>query len=88
MVAMIVSQAVIGLATWYVRYGFPSWGVVAQTGSLTQIVISSAHKVVGMLTLMASVLNVVCAIAVQPPVSKALPTGPRPYEGSMMGAAT
>lgn len=88
MVAMVVSQAVIGLATWYVRYGFPSWGVVAQTGSLTQIVISSAHKVVGMMTLMTSVLNVVCAIAVQPTASKALPTESQRFESTMMGAAT
>jgi heme A synthase len=88
MVAMVVAQAGIGLATWYVRYGFPLWGVVAQNGSLTQIIMSSAHKVVGMLTLMTSVLNVVCAIAVQPKVSKSVSTEPQRIEGTMMGAAT
>lgn len=88
MVAMVVSQALVGLATWYVRYGFPIWGVVAQNGSLYQIVISSAHKVVGMLTLMTSVLNVVCAVAVQPPASQTVDSRSRSFEGSMMGAAT
>jgi len=88
MVIMVVSQAVVGLATWYVRYGFPIWGVVAQNGSLSQIVISSAHKVVGMLTLMTSVLNVVCAVAVQPRASEVISPSSRSFEGSMMGAAT
>lgn len=88
MVAMVVSQALVGLATWYVRYGFPIWGVVAQNGSLSQIVISSAHKVVGMLTLMTSVLNVVCTVAVQPPASQTVDSRSRSFEGSMMGAAT
>lgn len=88
MVAMVISQALVGLATWYVRYGFPIWGVVAQNGSLSQIVISSAHKVVGMLTLMVSVLNVVCTVAAQPPASDAVSTNSRSFKSSMMGAAT
>jgi heme a synthase len=59
-------QSLIGLATWYVKYGIPSWGVVAQQDSLPQIVICSLHKVIGLLTLMTSVLTVVCCRALQP----------------------
>jgi cytochrome c oxidase assembly protein subunit 15 len=88
MVFMVIGQALVGLATWYFRYGFPMWGVVAQQGSLSQIISSSAHKVVGMLTLMTSVLNVVCALAVQPPVSEVNSSRSESFEGSMMGAAT
>ncbi len=59
-------QSLIGLVTWYVKYGIPSWGVVAQQDSLPQIVICSLHKVIGLLTLMTSVLTVVCCGALRP----------------------
>ena len=65
-VALTVAQSLVGLATWYVKYGVPSWGVVAQQDSTPQIVICSLHKVVGMLTLMTSVLAVVCCWSVRP----------------------
>jgi len=66
LVGLTVAQSLVGLATWYVKYGLPSWGVVAQQDSTPQIVICSLHKVVGMLTLMTSVLAVVCCRAVMP----------------------
>ena len=65
-VGLAVTQSLIGLATWYVKYGVPSWGVVAQQDSLPQIIVCSLHKVVGLLTLMTSVLTVVCCWAVKP----------------------
>ncbi len=88
LILLLVSQGLLGLATWYVRYGVPSWGIVAQQDSLAQVVVCSLHKVVGMLTLMASVLSVVC-------VSSVLPVTPRrdlseraEFGGSVMGVAT
>ena len=63
---LTVSQSLIGLATWYVKYGVPSWGVVAQQDSSAQVVICSLHTIVGMLTLMTSVLAVFCCWAVKP----------------------
>lgn len=60
------AQSMIGLGTWYVKYGVPSWGVIAQQDSLPQVVICSLHKVVGLLTLMTSVITVVCCRALRP----------------------
>lgn len=60
LLGFVCAQCVLGLMTWYVRYGVPAWGVVATTESVLQITICSAHKVVGMLTLMMSVICVVC----------------------------
>ena len=66
LIGFTLVQSLIGLATWYFKYGVPSWGVVAQQDSLPQIVICSLHKVVGLLTLMTSVLTVVCCSALRP----------------------
>lgn len=66
LISLTVAQSAIGLGTWYVRYGLPSWGVVAQQDSTPQIVICSLHKVVGMLTLMTSVVTLVCCQSVKP----------------------
>lgn len=66
LVGLTVAQSLVGLATWYVKYGVPSWGVVAQQDSTPQIIICSLHKVVGMLTLMTSVLTVFCCWSVKP----------------------
>ncbi len=66
LIGFTLAQSLIGLATWYVKYGIPSWGVVAQQDSVPQIVICSLHKVVGLLTLMTSVLTVVCCKALRP----------------------
>jgi cytochrome c oxidase assembly protein subunit 15 len=87
LLALIVSQALLGLASWYVRFGVPSWGVVAELNSPAQIIVCSLHKIVGMLTLMTTVLNTVCAIAVQPRYADRA-FGSTTFEGSMMGAAT
>jgi cytochrome c oxidase assembly protein subunit 15 len=87
LLALIMSQALLGLASWYVRFGVPSWGVVAELNSPTQIIVCSLHKVVGMLTLMTTVLNTVCAIGVQPRCADRA-VGLTKFEGSMMGAAT
>ena len=87
LVGLVVSQGLLGLATWYVRYGVPSWGVVAQQESISQIVVCSLHKVVGMLTLMASVLSVVCVgsmlLAARGESAERVEFG-----GAVMGAAT
>ena len=66
LIGLAIVQSTIGLATWYVKYGLPSWGVVAQQDSLGQIIVCSLHKVVGMLTLMTSVVAVVCCWATKP----------------------
>jgi len=87
LVGLVISQGLLGLATWYVRYGVPSWGVVAQQESVSQIVVCSLHKVVGMLTLMTSVLSVVCVGSV---LSKAHSGSAERLEfgGAVMGGAT
>ena len=66
LVGLAVAQSVIGLATWYVKYGVPEWGVVAEQDSVAQIAVCSLHKVVGMTTLMTGVLSVFCCWAVRP----------------------
>ena len=66
LVGLTIAQSLIGLGTWYVKYGVPSWGVVAQQDSMPQIVVCSLHKVVGLLTLMTGVLTVICCRALKP----------------------
>lgn len=85
---LIVTQALLGLATWYVRFGVPSWGVVAEHNSVAQIIVCSLHKVVGMLTLMTSVVNLVCARSIQPFVADLRTTAGPKFESPMMGVAT
>ena len=87
LVSLVISQGLLGLATWSVRYGVPSWGVVAQQESVSQIVVCSLHKVVGMLTLMTSVLSVVCVGSV---LSKSQCESAErvKFSGAVMGAAT
>ena len=86
LLALVVVQALLGLASWYVRYGVPAWGVVAELNSPSQVIVCSLHKIVGMLTLMASFLNVVGVNLVQPRTADRL-TAPA-ASGSMVGAAT
>ena len=83
---LTVAQSMIGLMTWYVKYGIPSWGVVAQQDSLPQIVICSLHKVVGLLTLMTSVIALVCCRALAP--VKAVPAAAVSVGNSVAGAVT
>ncbi len=85
---LIVTQALLGLATWYVRFGVPSWGVVAEHNSMAQIVVCSLHKVVGMLTLMMSVMNMVCANSIQPLMTDRRTVDVRKFESPLMGVAT
>lgn len=66
LIGLIAAQALVGLGTWYVRYGVPAWGVVAQQDSTPQIVVCSLHKVLGLLTLMTGVISVFCCLSVRP----------------------
>lgn len=86
LIGLTVAQSLIGLATWYVKYGIPSWGVVAQQDSVPQIVICSLHKVVGLLTLMTSILTMICCRAVRPVRHNQNETVP--VANSVVGAAT
>jgi cytochrome c oxidase assembly protein subunit 15 len=88
LLGLVACQALLGLATWYVRYGVPAWGVVAVPNSLQQIAICSLHTVVGMLTLMVSVVNVVCACSVQSPSTDRVSAASRRFDGSIVGVAT
>ncbi len=88
LVGLVVSQVLLGLATWYVRYGVPSWGVVAAQESVSQIVVCSLHKVLGMLTLMVSVVSVVCANSVLPMSDRRETDRSAKFGASLMGVAT
>lgn len=87
-VVFVSLQMLLGLATWFVRYGVPSWGVVAEQESIPMVVICSLHKILGMLCLMTTVVSVVCVASIFPkrdiehqPVSV-------DFEASVMGVAT
>lgn len=88
LLVLIVTQALLGLATWYVRFGVPSWGVVAEHNSTAQIIVCSLHKVVGMLTLMTSVVNLVCTSSIQPLMTDRRTVDVPKFESPMMGVAT
>ena len=85
---LIVSQALLGLASWYVSFGVPAWGVVAQPGSPAHVAVVSLHKIVGMLTLMTAVVNVVCANGVRWPQTDSRTASSREFDHTMVGAAT
>lgn len=88
LVGLVVSQTLLGLATWYVRYGVPSWGVVATHESVSQVIVCSLHKVLGMLTLMVSVVSVVCIGSVLPTPDRRETTRSVEFDASVMGVAT
>jgi heme a synthase len=88
LVGLVVSQVLLGLATWYVRYGVPAWGVVATHESFSQVVVCSLHKVLGMLALMMSVVSVVCASSVLPVADHHETSRSAEFNASMMGVAT
>ena len=88
LVGLVVSQVLLGLATWYVRYGVPSWGVVATQESVSQVVVCSLHKVLGMLTLMMSVVSVVCVSSVLPTADRHESSPSAEFDAPMMGVAT
>ncbi len=52
----IAAQALLGVLTWGVRYGFPDWGIVAVQQSTFQVAVRSLHKVLGLLTFMTTVV--------------------------------
>lgn len=56
-VGFVALQIAIGVVTWGVRYGFPMWDIVAVQQSTLQVAVRSLHKVVGLLTFMATVVS-------------------------------
>jgi cytochrome c oxidase assembly protein subunit 15 len=51
------SQVLLGLATWVAKYGLASMGYVAVVDSIQQVIIRTAHMVLGTIVLMAAVVN-------------------------------
>ena len=88
LLGLVVSQAMLGLVTWSVRYGVPSWGIVAVRESISQIIVCSLHKVLGMLTLMASVVSVFCVSSVLPKATRSETDRSAEFGGPVMGVAT
>lgn len=62
----VVAQALLGVATWGVKYGFPQWDIVAVQNSSLQVAIRSFHKVLGLLTLMTAFVALVRCYRVLP----------------------
>lgn len=85
---LVIAQALLGLATWYVRYGVPSWGVVAERHSIAQVVVCSLHKVLGMLTIMTSVLMVIVVRACRPMATGEHKARSFDFGNTVAGAAT
>ncbi|HET6425302.1 MAG TPA: COX15/CtaA family protein [Planctomycetaceae bacterium] len=86
-VGFVVAQALLGLATWAVKYGFPQWDLVAVQNSSLQVAIRSFHKVLGLLTLMTAFVAVVrCGRAV--PRSLRLPVAGSLTPSTLAGSAT
>jgi cytochrome c oxidase assembly protein subunit 15 len=50
--AVTLTQVVLGLISWGVKYGIPSWGYVATAGSALQVLMRTAHMVWGTITIM------------------------------------
>jgi cytochrome c oxidase assembly protein subunit 15 len=51
--AVTLTQVALGLISWGVKYGIPSWGYVATSGSVLQVLMRTAHMVWGTITIMA-----------------------------------
>ncbi len=74
-VGFVVAQALLGMATWAVRYGYPQWDMVAVQNSSLQVAIRSFHKVLGLMTLMTAVVSLVrCYRALPNSLSVTVPT--------------
>jgi heme a synthase len=58
---LLVAQALLGVVTWAVKYGYPQFGIVASPTSVWPIVIRSAHMVLGLLTIVMTFLATVRA---------------------------
>lgn len=86
-VGLVLAQAILGLATWGVKYGFPQWDMVAVQNSSLQVAIRSFHKVLGLLTLMTTVVAVVrCSRALPRPLT--LPVTQSLTSPPLAGSAT
>ncbi len=85
-IGFVVAQALLGIATWGVKYGFPQWDIVAVQNSSLQVAVRSFHKVLGLMTLMTAVVGLVrCYRAL--PVS--LPTSvPSMTHPTLVGSAS
>lgn len=57
-VGFVALQIAIGVVTWGVRYGFPMWNIVAVQQSTLQVAVRSLHKIIGLLTFMATVVSI------------------------------
>jgi len=86
-ISCVLCQAVLGVATWGVRYGFPQWGVVAVQQSSLQVAVRSLHKVVGLLTFMTTVLAVVRTWHLLPATASTPAQLSRPVLSEMGGLA-
>lgn len=52
----IAAQALLGVVTWGMRYGFPQFDIVAVQHSSLQVAVRSLHKVFGLVTYMTTVV--------------------------------
>ncbi len=57
LLAIVVSQVALGLATWVMKFGFATIGYVAIADSWQQVSIRTVHTVFGMIVLLTSVLH-------------------------------
>jgi heme a synthase len=84
----VISQALLGLLTWYFKHGVPAWGVVAEQNSISQIVVCSLHKIVGMLTLMTAVLTAFNAWSIRATSEKRSVINSADNQPTLLGVAT
>lgn len=54
-------QAGVGLATWYTRFGWPEYGLVAVQGASSQVIARSLHTIVGIGLMSTAAVHCVCA---------------------------
>lgn len=86
-VGFVIAQALLGMATWAVRYGYPQWDIVAVQNSSLQVAIRSFHKVLGLLTLMTAVVSVVRCYRILPAV-RSMNVASTLSPASLAGSAT
>ena len=85
-VGFVVAQALLGIATWGVKYGFPQWDIVAVQNSSLQVAIRSFHKVLGLMTLMTAFVAAVRCYRALP--ASNLVSVSSPMTPSLAGSAT
>ena len=86
LVGLTIAQSLLGLATWSVKYGILSLGIVAEQNSVTQYAICSLHKVLGLLTMSSGVMAMVCSRSLSPVV--AVTHSSEAVAASVVGAVT